>query len=483
MKQYKSMARYVPHIVSAKDSVLTKCTDKVKEYYGDVLPKEVANRLGWELRNIEKHDTWMHFYVAEKLVTRAGEKGYLIGARGMVAASFVAYLLGITQINPLSAHYLCADCKYSEFFGDTEYDTSYDLPDRLCPVCHQPLQKEGFHALAETFFGFDGDKEPDINLSIPQEYRQELQNHLKEIFGRGNVITAIYPREFTPADAQEKIDMYQYKHNIELKSKESALVLNVLENMEDVCVLKKDMYFIIPPGIELEKIGPIYRIDEDNVLCLDWEMMSNCFYKLDILPSDSQTLLYRLKEETHVMPGEIPLDDKKVMAAFQDASIQDIYGYESDMAKEILAEIMPQTISDLIKVEGLLYSTGAWEDNGRELLKRGQAIPKTLIANRDDIYFTLLAKGIKGKDAYRIMEIVRKGRMHKDRRNESAEESLQLMRKYNIDDWYIESMENMYYLFPKGHSAAAAVRKYQLLWYRLYFPKKYEECMEQHTWR
>lgn len=480
-----------PPRIDGSDKELTELVmTKAKRIYGDEIPKLIKERIDTELHSIISNEFAVLYILAHKLVKKSNDDGYMVGSRGSVGSSLVAYMAGISEINSLPPHYICPNCKYSEF-SDVAAN-GYDLPDKVCPKCGTKLRKDGMNIPFETFLGFSGDKEPDIDLNFSSEYQAIAHNYTLELIGDGETYKA-----GTIGTIAEKTAYGYTKHFFEEKDKH--LTKPEIERISLGC---KDVkastgqhpggIIVLPAGREINEFTPIQRpadnMDVDIITThFDYHAIEHNLLKLDILGHDNPTILRMLEDITKVAPKDIPLDDKTTMSLFSannvlnideekypldirkipnDVGTKGIPEFGTNFVQEMLRKTRPTTFDELIRISGLSHGTNVWLGNAEELINEGICTLKDAICTRDDIMVYLINKGVPHANSFKIMESVRKGRGLTD--DQEA-----MMREHNVPDWYIDSCKKIRYMFPKAHAAAYVTAAFQIAWYKVNYPKAY----------
>jgi DNA polymerase-3 subunit alpha (Gram-positive type) len=477
---------FPPNMEGAEQEIKTLSENKVMELYGDPLPELVRARVDRELNSIIKNGFSVMYMIAQKLVKKSLEDGYLVGSRGSVGSSFVAYLIGITEVNSLPAHYRCGKCKYSEFFDkDASIACGFDLPDKACPECGEPLIKDGYDIPFETFLGFDGDKEPDIDLNFSGEYQSRAHKYTEELFGEGYTF-----RAGTIATIAEKT-AYGFVKNY-LDERQMVRTRAEIERLASGCTgIKRTTgqhpggVMIVPHNKDIYDFTPIQRPADDtgsNIITthFDYHSISGRILKLDILGHDDPTVIRMLEDITHVDATTIPIGEKKTMGIFSGTeplgvSPEDInsqvgtFGvpeFGTKFVRQMLVDTKPTTFAELIRISGLSHGTDVWLNNAQELVRSNVTTLSNVICTRDDIMIYLIQNDLPPLTAFKIMESVRKGKG-------LTPEYEELMIEKGIPQWYIDSCKKIKYMFPKAHAAAYVMMAFRIAWFKVYYPEAF----------
>lgn len=481
-----------PPVITDSDETLRKiCYDRAREMYGDNLPDIVVERLERELNSIISNGFAVMYIIAQKLVWKSNEDGYLVGSRGSVGSSFVAAMAGITEVNSLSPHYYCQSCHYFDF--DSEEVKKFggmagcDMPDRNCPKCGKPLVKEGFDIPFETFLGFDGDKEPDIDLNFSGEYQSKAHDYTEVIFGKGQTFRAGTIGTLADKTAFGFVKRYYEERGIHKRNCEIDRIVQGCVGVRRTTGQHPGGIVVLPIGEEIYSFTPVQRPANDMTTKtvtthFDYHSIDHNLLKLDILGHDDPTMIRMLQDLTGLDPtADIPLDSPEVMSLFQNTSAlgvtpEDLGGcqlgalgipeFGTDFAMQMLIDAKPKYFSDLVRISGLSHGTDVWLGNAKDLILGGQATIQTAICCRDDIMVYLIQKGLEEGLAFTIMESVRKGKGLK-------EEWVEEMKRHDVPDWYVESCKKIKYMFPKAHAAAYVMMAWRIAYCKVFYPLAY----------
>lgn len=486
-----------PPVIENSDVTLREiCYNKAHEIYGSKLPEVVSARLERELNSIISNGFAVMYIIAQKLVWKSLEDGYLVGSRGSVGSSFVATMAGITEVNPLTPHYYCSKCHYSDF--DSEDVKKYagkagcDMPDKYCPNCGELLKKDGFDIPFETFLGFKGNKEPDIDLNFSGEYQANAHKYTEVIFGKGQTFKAGTIGTVAEKTAFGYVKKYYEEHGISKRSCEIGRISIGCTGIRRTTGQHPGGIIVLPHGEEIESFTPIQHPANDmqsDIITthFDYHSIDHNLLKLDILGHDDPTMIRRLEVLTGTDPRKVPLDDKGVMSLFQSTealgvSPDDLGGcplgslgipeFGTDFAIQMLIDTKPQAFSDLVRIAGLAHGTDVWLGNAQTLILEGTATISTAICTRDDIMTYLISMGIESSEAFNIMEKVRKGTVAKKKCDEWPQWKEDML-NHGVPDWYVWSCEKIKYMFPRAHAAAYVMMAWRIAYYKIYYPLAY----------
>ena len=494
-----------PPVIPDSDKTLREiCYNKAHSMYGEELPPIVTERLERELNSIISNGFAVMYIIAQKLVWKSNEDGYLVGSRGSVGSSFVATMAGITEVNPLSPHYYCKHCHYSDFESEEVRafagGCGWDMPDKNCPVCGEKLVKDGFDIPFETFLGFKGNKEPDIDLNFSGDYQSNAHKYTEVIFGAGQTYRAGTVGTLADKTAFGYVKNYYEERGQRKRNCEIDRIVQGCTGIRRSTGQHPGGIIVLPLGEEINSFTPVQHPANDMTTDIvtthfDYHSIDHNLLKLDILGHDDPTMIKTLEEyisspaleneynetDNRFVATKIPLDDKGVMSLFHDTSAlgikpDDIGGcpvgclgipeFGTDFVVQMVVDTQPKTLSDLIRISGLSHGTDVWLNNAQELIKSGKATISTAICTRDDIMTYLINKGMDSELSFTIMEKVRKGKGLTDDFEKSMKEA-------GVPDWYIWSCKQIKYMFPKAHAAAYVMMAYRIAYCKINYPLAY----------
>ena len=482
---------FAPKIENSAETLKKLCYDRMHELYGETPPKIVQDRVDTELKTILEHEYDVIYMSAQKLVQDSLEHGYLVGSRGSVGSSIVAYMSGITEVNSLPPHYRCPNCKHSDFDNPTGAGCGADLPDRVCPVCGTPMQKDGFDIPFETFLGFPGnEKTPDIDLNFSGEYQAKAHKYTETLFGPDHVFRAGTIGTLAEKTAYGYVKKYlEERGKTVTKAEETRLSLGCV-GVKRTTGQHPGGLVVIPQDKDVTDFCPVQHPADDPesgiiTTHFEYHCMEDNLLKLDELGHDDPTMIRMLEDLTNVNARAIPLDDPATMRIFQSPAplgLPDddpiigktgsigIPEFGTGFTRQMLVDTQPDGFDILVRLSGFSHGTDVWLGNAQDLITSGTATVKETIGCRDDIMLYLIGKGMEPKLAFKTMEAVRKGKVKKGGFPGGAEER---MRELGVPDWYIESCRKIAYLFPKAHAVAYVMMAFRIAWFKVHYPQAF----------
>lgn len=473
-----------PEIEGAKEGIVNDSHKKAKEIYGDPLPPIVQERLDKELHSITTYGFAVMYRIAQELVRKSLSDGYLVGSRGSVGSSFVAFLSDITEVNSLPPHYICPSCKNSEFVTDVTGVSGCDLPDKVCPKCGTKYKKDGHDIPFETFLGFKGDKEPDIDLNFSGDYQPRIHKYTEEFFGEGYVFRAGTIGTVAEKTAFGYVKKYAEEKGISIRNAEKKRLAAGCVGVKRTSGQHPGGIIVVPLNNDIHNFCPIQHPADDpksDIITthFDYHKIDQNLLKLDELGHDDPTVIRMLQDLTGIDPQTIPLDDKETLSLFTSTDAlhikEDIgstvgtYGvpeFGTKFVRQMLVDTKPTKFSELIRISGLSHGTDVWLNNAQDLIRAGICTLSDSICTRDDIMLYLIHMGVEAGHSFKIMESVRKGKGLKPEDEEA-------MRAVNVPDWYIDSCKKIKYMFPKAHAVAYVTMAFRIAYCKVHYPEAF----------
>lgn len=477
--------KFPPKIAGAEETLRKTCMEKAHSIYGENMPPVIAERLEKELSSIIDNGYAVMYVSAQMLVHKSMEDGYLVGSRGSVGSSFAATMAGITEVNPLDPHYICPSCKHFEWGDMEKYDCGIDMPEKLCPECGAPLHRDGYTIPFATFLGFDGDKEPDIDLNFAGEYQATAHKYVGEIFGEKNVFKAGTVGTVADKTAYGYVMKFADEFNRPINKFEADRLTQGCTGVKRTTGQHPGGIIIVPDDHEIYEFCPVQHpandVKSDIITThFDYHKIDENLLKLDILGHNIPSMIRQLQDMTGIDPMKADLTDRRVLSIFngiealeiKDPDYKFTHGsyaipeFGTAFVRQMLDDTKPDKFADLVRISGFSHGTDVWLNNAQDYIRSGTATMREVISTRDDIMNYLMLKGIENKTSFQIMEDVRKNRPLK-------EEQLAVMKEHGVPDWYIDSCIKIQYMFPRAHAVAYVMMSFRMAWYKVYYPVEF----------
>lgn len=488
--------RYLPTLQIADEIVKSTAYEKAHSLYGQNLPASIQSRLDDELKIIVEHGYPSLFWISQELAKKAHDDGSPTCSRGLVGSSLVAYLIGITEVNPLPPHWRCPKCRHSEFVTDGAYASGFDLPNRNCPNCGESLIKDGHDIPYAVLLGFGGEKLPDIDINFPRQQVPIVRKYAKRLLGEDKVYDAGTIETLSYEDIDAYIRSYCGEDDTKSTTPPLQEIKKRLIGVKKMTGTHSAAVTVIPQNMDVHCFTPIQHTEDeadDEFLTthFDYHSLAGTLLKLDILGYTALDILKQLADKTHCPLSDIPFDDTATLSLFRstdslgvsigiegfDIGTLGIMEFDSPTARQILSSTKPNCFSELVKISALSHGTGTWEDNAEKLIRSGVCTLNDVIATRDDVMMYLIGKGIKSLDAFNVMEAVRKGKG-------ISQDTAEMLKSHDVPEWYIESCQKIMYLFPRAHVVDYVTTAYRLAYYKVHYSAEFyrayfEVCAEE----
>lgn len=477
--------KFPPKIEGAEETLRKTCMERAHNIYGEPLPERIATRLEKELSSIINNGYAVMYVSAQMLVQKSLSDGYLVGSRGSVGSSFAATMAGITEVNPLEPHYICPECKHLEWGDMEKYDCGIDMPPMDCPVCGAPMNRDGYTIPFATFLGFDGDKEPDIDLNFAGEYQAVAHKYVGTIFGEKNVFKAGTVGTIADKTAYGYVLKFYEEQGIPINKYETDRLTQHCTGVKRTTGQHPGGIVIVPEDHEIYEFCPVQHpandVKSDIITThFDYHKIDENLLKLDILGHNVPSMIRQLQDMTGIDPLTLPLTDRKVLSIFNGIEALDIkdpdYKFKhgsfaipefgTSFVRQMLDDTKPDKFADLVRISGFSHGTDVWLNNAQDYIRQGVATMREVISTRDDIMNYLMLKGIENKTSFQIMEDVRKNRPLKP-------EQLDVMKEHGVPQWYIDSCIKIQYMFPRAHAVAYTMMSFRMAWYKVYYPREF----------
>ena len=477
--------KFPPKIENSDEILRNSCENNAAEKYGSPLPEPIRERLDRELDSIIGNGYAVMYISAKMLVDKSNEDGYVVGSRGSVGSSFAATMSGITEVNPLNAHYICPKCKHLEWGDPAEYECGIDMPPKECPECGEMMDRDGHSIPFETFLGFEGNKEPDIDLNFAGEYQATAHKYVEEIFGHDNVFKAGTIGTVKYLTAKAFTEKYFEEHGWFADKYDVDRIANHCIGVKRTTGQHPGGIIILPQGHRITEFCPVQRPANDSgsditTTHFDYHSIDENLLKLDILGHDAPSIIRHLYDLTGIDPMKTPMDDEKVNALFNGTDSLDIkyddykfkhgsYGipeFGTSYVRQMLDDTKPSKFADLVRISGLSHGTNVWTGNAQEFIRRGETDIQGAICTRDDIMNYLINMNMPSEESFKIMEAVRKGKGLKPEQEED-------MRNAGVKPWYIESCNLISYMFPRAHAVAYVMMSYRIAYFKIHYPQAF----------